>query len=203
MKRTLSFLFNVLLGFAISFVLFCVAVLLVFQRNIPKPLLERALAYVDIEDYALQVKRATYSPGSGLSVYGVELLPKHSTDDGLITADSIHVDFSPSPFVPLRKRLRKITVVRPFFPYLPPKNGKEETPAPPPPDLPRIDPFEVEVKEPDILGIHARQLTALASMRGHNLSFRAINILWPDKALRVDATLALDLETRDRKRHTS
>lgn len=196
MKKTLSFLLHVLIGFVVCFVFFAIAVLLIFQRNIPRPLLERALAYADMEDYALQIKRATYSPGGGLSVYGVELLPKHSTDDGLITAESIHIEFSPSPFVPLRKRLRKVTVVRPFFPYLPPKSGKEVTPVPPPPDLPRIDPFELEVKDPDILGIHARRLTALASMRGHNLSFRAINILWPDKALRVDASLVLDLETR-------
>ena len=196
MKKTLNFLFRALLGCALCLAFLVTAALLIFQRNIPRPLLERALAFADMEDYALQVKRATYSPGSGLSVYGVELLPKRSTDDGLITADSIHVDFSPAPFVPLRRRLRKITVVRPRFPYLPPKSGNDNAPVPPPPDLPRIDPFEVEVKDPDILGIHARQLTALASMRGHTLSFRAINILWPDKELRVDATVALDLETR-------
>lgn len=196
MKKALSFLGKVLLGLLACLVLAAVAVLLVFQRNIPQPLLERALAFADMEDYTLQVKRATYSPGGGLSVYGVELLPKRSTDDSLITAESVRVEFSPSPFVPLRKRLRKITVVRPRFPYLPPKSGKAPRPVPTPPALPRIDPFELEVKDPDILGIHARQLTALASVRGHNLSFRAINILWPDRALRVDATLALDLETR-------
>ncbi|MBR4170354.1 MAG: hypothetical protein IKR48_01735 [Kiritimatiellae bacterium] len=194
MPAKLSRIFRIFLFLCLFLLLAVVAILICFERKIPDFLLRRAMEQVDSEDFHISIEQASFSLRKGARLKYLKVYPKGQVGGAVLSAKEIDILFRLSPFIPLKDRLRKVRIVQLRFPELPPRGDSTESVETP--ELPRIKPFDLELVDPDVIGIKPHILTGIASVYPDKLTVRDISLAWktPGDNLFLNASLTVNLK---------
>ena len=194
MPAKLTRFFRILFFLCLFLLLAVMATLFCFERKIPDFLLRYALEQVDSEDFHLTIERASFSLRTGAKLKHLKVYPKGQVGGAVLSAQEIDILFRLSPFLSWKDRLRKIRIVKLHFPELPPRSDSTEESETP--ELPRIKPFDLELVDPDVIGIKPHILTGIASVYPDQLTVRDISLAWktPGDNLFLNASMAVNLK---------
>ena len=192
MKKAFWFLVKTMEVVFIVFLLF-IGSLFFREQRLPKFVVDRIAIGLSSERYLLACDGVAYGIGRGLTLSGIKL---YELDSGNGISPTVS-----AKKLSIRLLARKVYVSGLKFPRLPEsyyhgecceRDFKIDF------RFPDVGEFDLELDEPEILGICPRTVFARVEMSPETLHFRDIRLVWPDLRRRMVVTGDLDLDLQKR-----
>ena len=179
--------------------------LYVAEQGLPNALVQKITERISSDELVCRIERITYSLRHGLTVHTFKAFPQRVTEGALVSAEEVNVDFVLLSFMPMRDRVKRVTVKGLDFPALPPRPPRDpDAPKPPPVPreinvtLPEVSPFELVLENANILGLKPERLTATVASTASQASVTRLRAAWPERAgeMHVTGDVSFDPDTK-------
>ncbi|MDD4102392.1 MAG: AsmA-like C-terminal region-containing protein [Kiritimatiellae bacterium] len=173
--------------------------LYVLDRGIPSPALNHLASALSNDDVHVRIDRASFSLKHGLRLHRIKALPKRVASGAIVSADEVCVNLSFSPTLPLKERVRGVSLKNLSMPSLPPPEiFKEKKDPKPRKEMPDLAPFPLHLESVDILGVTADQLSAMVNVDNNRILISDLSIKWPDKTFEMAVTGHATVDLKER-----
>ena len=172
------------------FIVFCIALIALFLRDYPVPrrVSVAIMQKLSAGGLSLSCRDMRFSLRSGLTVRRLKAVESEAREKTVFSADEIGIDLF----------ARRVRIVRASYPRLPEsyylpghaeRNGRLDV------EFPDLGRFELELKNPEILGLSPESLTASVAVAPERIDVSSIAIVWPEpgRTLRIDGFAAVDI----------